>query len=316
MSDDKIGQFEWSDIRLFMVIVEVGSFGKAAEQVGLTQPTVSRRVEALESQIGKKLFNRTSSGAQLTEAGQALLSHAERMAASADAIEKMSMSTANQARGRVKVRLPDALAACVVVPQMQELLKEHPKLSIIIDCGIVAVDDSSPDIALQFLDPSDQDLVRRPVCWCHYSAFGARSYLEEHGTPGTLAEYATHRLIHHTAYYAHRESWRTKTQAVDMLIEDEHILVCDSGPLNLQFIEAGVGLGSLPTVVCEARPQLVALDLGCVASIRLNMYHAPGAEDVMAVSVVKDWLLEIFSPSIRWFSEDFVDPYEWRHTQG
>ena len=66
--------------------------------------------------------------------------------------------------------------------------------------------------------------------------------LDEHGTHQTIADYATHRLIHHTAYYAYRESWRSKTHAIDMIIEDEHILVCDAGPMNRrrwQWLQSG-----------------------------------------------------------------------------
>jgi DNA-binding transcriptional LysR family regulator len=303
-------QFDWGDIRVFLAIVDSGSFGKAAEQLGITQPTISRRMVQLETQIGKTLFRRTASGVTLTDAGSELVNLAQKMAASADAIGKMSST--RQALGKVKIRVPDVLASYVVIPKLAEFLSLHPQLTVILDCGIVATDDSSPDISLQFLEPKDSSQLRVPVCFIHYSTFASPEYIETHGAPKTPAELATRRLVHHTSYYAHRENWYPKADAIDVIIEDELILICDSGPLNVQAIKAGVGIGALPTIVAERESGLIPLPLGCFGSLQLNMYHANGAEEAVEIAVCKQWLLELFSArSVRWFDEEFVDPAEW-----
>ena len=303
-------QFDWGDIKIFLEIVNAGSFGKAAERLGITQPTISRRMVQLETQIGKKLFRRTTAGVQVSEAGKELINFAEKMAASAEAIRKIS--TEREALGKVKLRVPDVLASYVIIPKLAEFLSQHPQLTIILDCDVLSSDESIPDISLQFLEPKDTELLRVPVCTVHYSIFASPGYVEEFGAPQTHAEAATRRLVHHAGYYAHREKWNPKAEAIDVIIEDELMIVCDSGPLNVQAIKAGVGIGALPTIVAELDSGLMPLPLGSCGSSQLNMYHERGADESIEVSVCKQWLLELFSPeTVPWFENDFVDPVEW-----
>lgn len=70
---------DWSDIRSFLAIARAGSLGRAARAAGLTQPTMGRRLRALETALGQTLFQRTAGGFVLTEAGEAALEHAVRM---------------------------------------------------------------------------------------------------------------------------------------------------------------------------------------------------------------------------------------------
>ena len=74
------------------------------------------------------------------------------MTAGAEAILKMPGADVAQAHCRVKISLPDVLASCVVIPQLEPFLSDYPRLAISIDCGIVALDDSTPDITVQFID--------------------------------------------------------------------------------------------------------------------------------------------------------------------
>jgi DNA-binding transcriptional LysR family regulator len=300
--------FDWGDIRIFLKIVELGTFGKAADELGLAQPTVSRRVAGLEKQIGKQLFKRTKQGVTLTSAGEDLHSIAQNMAVTASAIGRLS-SDSGEALGKVKLRVPDVLAYCVLIPALDDFLDKHPQLSVEIDCGIVNTDDTSPSLFLQYIPPADElDMSRTPVGWVHFSYFGSPAYFRRHGTPKTLAEFASRRLVHHAAYNAHREKWNAKTEAVDLLVEEELLLVTDSGPLNLAAIEAGVGIGALPSVVVE-RGTLQPLALPVAASLPLNLWHQTGADDALEIQVCKDWLTELFSPkSSRWFQREFVDP--------
>ena len=71
---------EWSDLRIFVAIAREGTLGAAARKLGQTQPTMGRRLRALEHALGHKLFQRTSDGFILTDEGAAVLIHAERMA--------------------------------------------------------------------------------------------------------------------------------------------------------------------------------------------------------------------------------------------
>jgi DNA-binding transcriptional LysR family regulator len=70
---------DWGDVRIFLAIARCGTLGAAAKRVGLTQPTMGRRLRALEEGLGHMLFQRTSDGFVLTDEGAAVLVYAERM---------------------------------------------------------------------------------------------------------------------------------------------------------------------------------------------------------------------------------------------
>ena len=76
MNDAKL---DWSDVRIFLAIARSGTLGAAAKAVGQTQPTMGRRLRALEEALGHALFQRTSEGFVLTDEGSTVLGYAERM---------------------------------------------------------------------------------------------------------------------------------------------------------------------------------------------------------------------------------------------
>ena len=79
---------EWSDVRIFLAVVRGGSFGEAARALGVSHPTVGRRIKALEQEAQQPLLRRTSDGLVLTDAGDAVLALAESMENSALAMER------------------------------------------------------------------------------------------------------------------------------------------------------------------------------------------------------------------------------------
>lgn len=74
---------EWSDVRIFLAVARGGTLGAAARALGLSHPTIGRRLRALEEATGQILFQRTSDGFLLTEEGGAILGIAEQMEDSA-----------------------------------------------------------------------------------------------------------------------------------------------------------------------------------------------------------------------------------------
>jgi DNA-binding transcriptional LysR family regulator len=79
---------EWSDLRIFLAIAREGTLGAAARKLGQGQPTMGRRLRALEQSVGQTLFQRTGEGFVLTDEGTAVLSHVERMEEEALAFQR------------------------------------------------------------------------------------------------------------------------------------------------------------------------------------------------------------------------------------
>jgi DNA-binding transcriptional LysR family regulator len=104
-------RIDWGDLRVFLAVVESGSFSGAAKALGITQPTVSRRIEELEAKLHAQLIVRSLNGVALTDAGTAIHDHVVTMERSAQAIERLAMGQDKRDEGRVRLSAPDGLAA-------------------------------------------------------------------------------------------------------------------------------------------------------------------------------------------------------------
>src|SRR3954467_2413657 len=97
------GGMEWSDLRIFLAVARGGTLGAAARELGQTQPTMGRRIRALEAVLGQTLFQRTSEGFVLTDEGSAVLAHAERMEVEALGIARAASGQAGALEGTLRV---------------------------------------------------------------------------------------------------------------------------------------------------------------------------------------------------------------------
>src|SRR6266550_1134682 len=102
-----MGQAEWSDLRIFLAVAREGTLGAAARQLGQTQPTMGRRLKALEQAVGHTLFQRTSDGFVLTDEGAAVLVRAERIEEEAIAFERELAGQGRQLEGMLRISSSD-----------------------------------------------------------------------------------------------------------------------------------------------------------------------------------------------------------------
>ncbi|WP_313466328.1 LysR family transcriptional regulator [Stenotrophomonas sp.] len=117
-------------LRTFLRIVDAGSLSAAATQLGTTQPTVSRRLQALERQLGLRLLQRSTHGLQLTEDGQRCQRHAQRVIDEWESLQAELHGEAQVLRGRLRVMVPHAFGQAQLLPTMLDFLARHPQLSL------------------------------------------------------------------------------------------------------------------------------------------------------------------------------------------
>lgn len=121
---------EWNDLRVFLAVARLGTISLAGERLGIEHSTVSRRIDRLEASLGVVLFDRRRSGYSLTEAGSALIPHAEKMEnALLEAVEE-SAGEGGRVKGTVRVGTPEAFGIYVLAPSLVALQRQHPKLHV------------------------------------------------------------------------------------------------------------------------------------------------------------------------------------------
>lgn len=159
-------QFDWDDLRYFLVAAQRGGFGAAARALNTQQSTVSRRVANLEQLLGGALFDRTASGLTLTRLGEDVRREAEQMANALTRVSDAATATEHEIDGLVRIALTETLADVFVIPHvLPGLMKQYPKLKIDLVIGNTSADlgRREAEIALRFFLTPSGDLVTKRV---------------------------------------------------------------------------------------------------------------------------------------------------------
>ncbi len=302
----------WDDLRLFLEIARSGSFTKAAENLRVSQPTVGRRVELLEQQLGVRLFDRSKRGAILTETGAAILADVERMERSAIALERRITPDRGTPAGDVRLSITDGLGAYWITPRLPAFQAMYPDIHVDLVCSIRPADAARKecDISIMFRTPDELDLRHARVGTLHFVPFGSRRYFETHGVPTGPRDLVRHRILDHYSYLGDEGDWSGWMG----LLGEATMLGTPPYKTNVssayyQMIKWGGGIGLLPTYAVTVDPDLVPLDIGLRTHSAMFLAYHPDLVQVTRVRLMIDWLKEIFGPGHGpHFRESFVFP--------
>jgi len=300
---------DWTALKTFGAVVEHGGFGAAARALSVSPSTVTRHIDDLEGRLDAKLLFRGSSGVSLTEAGHAIFDHVRTMERSADALEREVLRRDSRPEGEVRLALPDGIAAFVVAPAMPDFLRANPKIRLTMDCGFWPDNplDGDTDIALTFTEPTNSDVIARPVGHMHYALFAARSYLDIYGAPETLEAATAHRYVHHVALTRQPENWAIKLSSFFIMVNRS--ATTNSSAVSFLAVQNGVGIGLLPTAVASFSPGLTMIQDRPLANVKLWIYYHRDLAQSARVRLVIDWLEELFDQRTHpWFRPEFVHP--------
>jgi DNA-binding transcriptional LysR family regulator len=183
-------------LALFVRTVESGSFSKAAREFGLSQPSVSRAIAALERRLGVKLLVRTTRQVSATDAGEALLGRARDALLAIDDAENAARG-ADRLSGVLRVALPPEYAVRRIVPLLPAFFARHPllKIDLMMSDRYENLIAEGADLALRIGDLPDSSFVARKLESARRLFVAAPSYLARRGAPLSLADLARHDLI-------------------------------------------------------------------------------------------------------------------------
>lgn len=312
MADIARRRADWSALRVFFAVAEAGGINAAARALNLSPSTVTRAIEELEHQLNVTLFVRTPRGVYLTEAGEVAYQRVLTMERTAATLEMEIGDLEALPEGKVKVAVPDGVAAYLITPFLSEFLRAHPGLDLSIDCGLWPDRplDGEAELTLTYTEPSAGDVIARPIAYVHYAAFASRDYINLYGEPETPEDGLKHPYIHHVAQTHQREVWTEQQKALQVLAH-KHIQ-SNSSAVVVQAVKSGIGIGSLPTAILSVEPDLVMLErLSPLAPLKLWLVHHREAARSARVRAVVDWLKVIFDGRTHpWYRAEFVHPRE------
>lgn len=166
---------EWSDLRVFLAIAREGTLGAAARKLGQTQPTMGRRLQALEHAVGHKLFQRTNAGFVLTDEGAAVLSHAERMEEEALAFQRQLTGQEKQLDGMLRLTASDWFAEYLLASVIAEFSQQHPRVvvELLSDSRFFSLSRREADLAFRITPFDEPDVVSRKLLHMPYGVYVA-----------------------------------------------------------------------------------------------------------------------------------------------
>jgi DNA-binding transcriptional LysR family regulator len=169
----------WEDVRLFLAVVDSGSFTGAARQLRIGQPTISRRMATLEEELAEPLFLRGVAGAALTTAGERLLPAARRMAESAGELGRLIAGGESRPEGVVRIAAPPGFAWEFLAPFARHVAKVEPGLRLQILSSVEYLDlaRGDADLAIRGRKPNQRDLVWRVGLEVQAAAYATKEYV-------------------------------------------------------------------------------------------------------------------------------------------
>lgn len=184
-------------LEVFVHAVRTGSLSGSARHLKLTPMSATRRLAALENEMGVRLFQRTSRSISLTPEGEEFLPFAVEMLETQEAARASISSSLGSATGLLRVTAPITLGRKRIMPIVQSLLDENPGLRINLELNDAIVDivAAGIDLAIRIAPLRDSDLIARRLANNPKQIYAAPSYLAQHGSPRTIEELAHHQCL-------------------------------------------------------------------------------------------------------------------------
>lgn len=184
-----------NDLLLFSRVVDAGSFSRAADRSGLPKSTVSRRVAALEAQLGERLLLRTTRKLAVTDFGRSVLEHARHVADEVAAATELAQTRTATPSGRLRVSMPGDLASLVLSTVLVSFLERYPDVDVELDLTARRVDliGENFDVAVRMGElANDATLAARKLGTWTGGLYAAPAYLARRGTPALPDELLQH----------------------------------------------------------------------------------------------------------------------------
>ncbi|SPH16956.1 HTH-type transcriptional regulator PgrR [Defluviimonas aquaemixtae] len=236
--------------RMFIAVMETGSFTAAAERHGTSSGQASKLVSRLESELAVRLLNRTTRAVSPTEIGKAYFEQIRHLIDEFDNLDQSVRDAAQTPRGRVRLTAPLTFGTVQLASALNDFARRYPEISLDVSFSdrIANLVDEGFDAAIRVGPPGDMSLIARKLCEAHAAVVATPDYLRERGTPVRPEDLANHDCIIDTNFRG-RNNWPFTSAGQQISVAVKGRLHYSNAEACLSAAEAGLGVAQLPDFV-------------------------------------------------------------------
>jgi LysR family transcriptional regulator for bpeEF and oprC len=293
-------------MRAFSRVVEVGTFTRAAELLGMPKPTLSKLIQGLEGHLRTKLLNRTTRRVTVTADGAAYYDRVVRILADLDELDSnMTLSQASP-KGRLRIDISASLALLILIPALPQFHARYPDIQI--DLGVtdrpVDLVGENVDCVVRAGEITDQSLIARRIGEFGFVFCAAPSYLAQHGVPQHPAELERdHSMVGYFSSTTGQPFPMIVSRGNEQLeIEGRTIVAVNDGNAYLAAGLAGLGVMALPHFMVDqhlaAGALMPVLAEWSMPPVPLYVVYPPNRHLSTKLRIFVDWVAELFAASL------------------
>jgi DNA-binding transcriptional LysR family regulator len=285
---------DWDKLRIFHAAAEAGSFTHAGDALHMSQSAVSRQVSALERELNVPLFHRHARGLQLTEQGDLLFRTAADVLAKLQTAEMLLTDTTSKPQGELRISAPVGLGTLWVTQRLREFLDLYPEIRVELLLSDDQVDLSmrAADVGIWLHEPSQTDLIRKPLATMKVRAFASPPYIRRFGAPQSIADLDRHRIISYSGppqLYSNL-GWLETIGRPDR--DPRTPVLKANSVIALKYaVRAGIGIGMIPDYMTEDADLVSVLPDADQPTLPILFVYPEELKSSKKVQVLRDFLV-------------------------
>jgi len=303
------GDLNWESVRIFLRLVQAGSFRAAARKLGVSANTIRNQVYLLERQLGAPLIVRGSGGVEPTADGRMVYERATRMEEASFDLRRGTGKPSLGVSGEIRISVTEGLGTFWLMPRLAAFQRANPRLIVELNTTMRPSDPVrlEADVGVQISPPTNPSLKAMKIGRMHAMPFASREYLATFGTPKTLEDVKKHRIVEQLSPQLYNDQ-------VDVLFPDvarEGFVAVRANTSTAHYwaVASGAGLGMLPTYLWVIGAEVEPVSIGLKTQFDIWLTYHPDMRHGPRVAAAIEWLKTAFDTrSYNRFRDEIISP--------
>lgn len=247
---------DWDNVRVFLAVARAGQLLGAARNLNLNHATAARRISALETELGSRLFVRRTNGSSLSAEGERFLPFAERIESEMLAAQEAVGAQDITLSGTVRIGAPDGFGVAFLAARLARIAEHHPslRLELVPVPRTFSLSRREADIAITLERPREGRLVAKKLVDYTLGLYASQDYLERNPAPQTAEQLGAHRLV---GYVEDLIFSPALDYAAEVLKDWRSDIAVSSAMGQFEAVRTGAGIGILHTFMARRDPSVL-----------------------------------------------------------